>query len=62
MTESRLRAAAYCRVSTGNDLQDGSYETQCAFYRKKILENPNLVLAGIYGDHGKSGRTMRTAP
>jgi site-specific DNA recombinase len=60
MNEStRTPTAAYCRVSTKSDTQDGSYEVQCAYYEKLIEEDPNLELVGIYGDHGKSGRYMR---
>lgn len=57
------RAAAYCRVSTTADLQDGSFETQCRYYREKIKRAPDMELVNVYGDHGKSGRDMtkRTA-
>lgn len=58
MTKVR-RAAAYCRVSTDDDRQDGSFEAQCAYYRRKIEEDPALTLAGIYGDPGKSGRLLK---
>lgn len=54
-----LRTAAYCRVSTASDTQDGSFETQCEYYERIIKENPNMIFVGVYGDHGKSGRTMR---
>ena len=30
MEEKKLRTAAYCRVSTASDTQDGSFEVQCA--------------------------------
>ena len=53
------RAAAYCRVSTNRDMQDGSFEMQCAHYKKRIEDDPTLTLAGIYGDHGKSGRSVK---
>ena len=58
----RIPTAAYCRVSTKSDLQDGSFETQCAYYEKLISESPNMELVGIYGDHGKSGRSMQGRP
>ena len=54
-----LRTAAYCRVSTASDTQDGSFETQCEYYERIITEDPNMIFVGVYGDHGKSGRTMR---
>lgn len=53
------RAAAYCRVSTMMDTQDGSFEVQQDYYRKKIESDPNLIFVGIYGDHGKSGRYVK---
>lgn len=54
----RLRAAAYCRVSTRSDLQDGSFEIQMEYYRKYIESREEMQLVGLYGDHGKSGRSM----
>lgn len=50
-----IRAAAYCRVSTLQEEQEGSYELQMAYFRRKIEEHPGMVLAGLYGDRGKSG-------
>ena len=50
------RVAAYCRVSTEMELQEGSYELQQSYFRTLIESNPDMVLAGIYGDKGKSGR------
>ncbi len=32
---SKLRAAAYCRVSTDPEKQEGSFETQMRYYREK---------------------------
>ena len=55
----KKRTAAYCRVSTTSDTQDGSFETQCEHYEKLIRENPEMEFVGVYGDHGKSGRSMR---
>ena len=55
----KKRVAAYCRVSTASDMQDGSYETQTEYYRSLIQSNPSWELAGIYGDHGKSGRSVK---
>lgn len=59
MEEKKLRTAAYCRVSTASDTQDGSFEVQCAYYEKLIKDDPNMEFVGVYGDHGKSGRSMR---
>lgn len=51
----RLRVAAYCRVSTELEEQEGSFETQIRYYREKIDQSPDMELVGIYGDRGKSG-------
>ena len=59
---NKIPAAAYCRVSTAGDLQDGSFEVQCDYYRKLIDADNELELVGIYGDYGKSGKTMRKRP
>ena len=53
-----IPTAAYCRVSTNRDVQDGSFEVQWDYYRNLINNDPKLKLVGIYGDHGKSGRSM----
>lgn len=51
----KIKTAAYCRVSTDKEEQDGSYELQESYYRNLINSNPALELVGIYGDKGKSG-------
>lgn len=59
LTQKRLRVAAYCRVSTELEEQEGSYETQLDYYTKKIEENQNWVNAGIYADDGKSATNTK---
>ena len=60
MTEAkRLRTAVYCRVSTNQDTQDGSFETQVEYYKSLIAQSNTMTLVDVYGDHGKSGREMR---
>ena len=51
----RLRVAAYCRVSTDEEDQLNSLDTQIQYYTSKIAENPNWTLAGIYPDEGITG-------
>lgn len=51
----KLRVCAYCRVSTDEDNQAGSYELQVQNYTKMIFENPEWEFVGIYADEGKSG-------
>lgn len=50
-----LKVAAYVRVSTEQAEQVTSFEAQRDYYEKKIKENPEWVLVGIYADEGKSG-------
>lgn len=49
------RVAAYCRVSTLQEEQSDSFETQCAYYRRLTDADPKLVLVDVYGDQGISG-------
>lgn len=55
----RLRVAAYCRVSTEQEEQEGSYQAQVEYYTNKINDNPLWINAGIYADDGKSGTNTR---
>lgn len=54
---SRIRVAAYCRVSTKKDRQAGSLAAQVSAYSKHICANPAWQFAGIYTDQGISGTT-----
>ena len=54
----RKRAAAYCRVSTLSEDQELSFDSQVTYYTEMIGRDPDLVLVGIYGDHGFSGLNM----
>lgn len=51
----KIKTAAYCRVSTDKEEQDGSYELQKQYFTDLINANSNMELVGIYGDKGKSG-------
>ena len=55
----KKRVAAYCRVSTTQEEQQGSYDLQQRYYESLIANNPNWEPAGVYGDEGKSGTTLR---
>lgn len=54
---SRIRVAAYCRVSTMKDRQSGSLATQVSAYSKLIHAHSAWQFAGIYTDQGISGTT-----
>ena len=54
-TVRKLRVAAYCRVSTEEEEQQGSFEIQKLYYTEKINSTPEWEVAGIYADDGISG-------
>ena len=60
--KKKIRTAVYCRVSTMSDLQDGSFEVQMEHLKRRVEQAPELILAGEYGDRGKSGRSLRERP
>lgn len=59
LSEKKLRVAAYCRVSTELEEQESSYEAQVEYYTRKILENNNWKMAGIYADDGKTATNTK---
>ena len=61
-TTNKQRAACYVRCSCETDIMEGSYETQEAYFRQMIEEDPNLTLVECYGDFGKSGGEALTRP
>lgn len=58
----KLRVAAYCRVSTLEDAQAGSFELQVQHFQQMIAANDNWEEVGIYSDEGKSGTNMKKRP
>ena len=44
------KVAAYCRVSTQQEIQHHSPEAQREYYEKRITGNPDWEFAGIYAD------------
>lgn len=59
LTATKIRVAAYCRVSTKDEDQLNSYEAQVDFYTKYIASNPEWVSCGIYADEGISGTQLK---
>ena len=53
------RVAAYCRVSTKQEEQLNSYETQVRYYTDRINRESGWKLAGIYADKGITGTSMK---
>jgi len=58
-SKTKLRVAAYCRVSTDSEEQASSYEVQIEHYTSYIKGNPEWELAGIYADDGISGTNTK---
>ena len=52
-TNPRLRAAAYCRIASGEE-QASILEAQKAHYMERINANPDWIMAGIFADIGDS--------
>lgn len=52
---SILKVAAYARVSTAQEEQEESYESQKEFYEAYIKSNPRWEFVGIYADQGLTG-------
>ena len=54
----RIRVAAYCRVSTAEEAQVGSFEMQVQHFQSVIDNNPNYEMVKIYTDEGISGTSV----
>lgn len=54
----KLRVAAYCRVSTQEEKQVGSFDMQIYHFAKRIEANPQWELVEIYQDEGISATTV----
>ncbi len=59
---TRLKVAAYCRVSTDQEEQESSYEAQISYYTEKIKNNAEWTLAGIFADEGITGTQAKKRP
>jgi site-specific DNA recombinase len=57
-TSSKVRVAAYCRVSTQEEAQVGSFEMQVQHFKSVIESNPTYELVKIYQDEGISGTSI----
>lgn len=57
--EKRKRVAAYCRVSTDNEDQANSFESQQRYFRQYIERNPDWELYEIFADEGISGTSTK---
>lgn len=58
--EKRLRVAAYCRVSTDEERQLGSFENQIEYFSNLITGQRDYDLVHIYSDEGISGCSTKS--
>ena len=56
---TKKKVAAYCRVSTDNEDQANSFESQQRYFRQYIERNPDWELYYIFGDEGISGTNTK---
>ena len=56
--DSRLRVAAYTRVSTDSEDQLNSFAAQNHYYSEKIAKNCEWKMVGIYADEGITGTSV----
>ena len=55
MPTVKMRVAAYARVSSEQESQEGSYELQCEHYTDFITSHEDWSLVKVYADEGKTG-------
>lgn len=54
-SDRKIRAAAYCRVSSNSDDQINSYMAQMTYYTHKFENSETETLVDLYADEGISG-------
>ena len=54
-TGTKIRVAAYCRVSSSSDDQLNSYAAQVTYYSQKFENSDTEVLTDLYADEGITG-------
>ena len=59
---NRLRAAAYCRVSTNHQAQQLSLASQCIHFESVISDHSNWEFVGVYFDEALSGTSASSRP
>lgn len=59
VSDGKRKVAAYCRVSTDNDDQTNSFESQKRYFKEYIEHHPNWELYEIFADEGISGTNTK---
>jgi len=60
--ESKKKVAAYARVSTLQEEQEESFDTQVKYYTAYIQSNPKWEFVNLYSDQGISGTSISKRP
>lgn len=55
----KIRAVAYCRVSTDKDDQKNSFYAQKKYFEEYLERNNEFILVNVYADEGLSGTTTK---
>ena len=55
----KRKTAGYARVSTMQEEQAGSYETQLKYYKNYIQSREDWEFVGMYADEGISGTSTK---
>ena len=59
---TQKRVAAYARVSTLDEQQEESYDTQFMYYKELIMAMPGWQLVNVYADRGITGMSAEKRP
>ena len=59
IADTKKRVAAYCRVSTDNEDQANSFESQQRYFRQYIERNSDWELYEVFADEGISGTNTK---
>ncbi|HHZ07007.1 MAG TPA: recombinase family protein [Clostridiales bacterium] len=59
LIDNKRKVAAYCRVSTDNEDQANSFESQQRYFRQYIEHNPDWELFEVFADEGISGTNTK---
>jgi len=54
----KIKAAAYCRVSTNTEEQETSFKNQQSFFQREISKSKECTLFRIYADRGITGTSL----
>lgn len=58
-SDTPIRLAAYCRVSSNSEDQLHSFAAQIRYYTDYVRTHPQYVLADIFADEGLTGTSMK---